>query len=109
MFAAFNYTPQSVAALGEPFMSMRIVGEVVNQEVSEAMARTLGVAPPQAGTAAGLAPAAAPVPMPSGSFVVGAAVAAGVVFVGMQARWYVLRRASRRAAFVQRRLKAGEA
>lgn len=43
VFSAYNYTSATVEALGESFMSSRIVGGVLNSEVAAAMGRTLGV------------------------------------------------------------------
>jgi hypothetical protein len=44
VFAAHNYTPETTAALGEAFMTARVVGRVPNLEVMAALARGQGVA-----------------------------------------------------------------
>lgn len=46
IFDAFNYTENTTAALGESFMSFRILGGVLNEEMAAAMARVVGEAWP---------------------------------------------------------------
>ena len=56
---AYNYTHATTAALGEPFMSARIVGEVLNPEVKAALDQMLGLTPAPTAKSGALPPAAA--------------------------------------------------
>jgi len=46
VFSAYNYSAATTKALGENFMSLHILGAVLNEEVAAALARTAGEAPP---------------------------------------------------------------
>jgi hypothetical protein len=50
VFSAFNYTSAATAAMGEPFMTARELGGVLNEEVAAAMARSLGAPWPPEGS-----------------------------------------------------------
>ena len=85
VFAAFNYTPSTVHALGQSaFMPSDVVGAVNNPEVQAALQRTLGLDVPAP------APLAAPRAAPSSAHVALAAAAALLCALA-----WGLRRASR--------------
>ena len=49
MFRSFNYTKETANALGEVFMSSRILGGILNRRVANAMSESLGVEWPPEG------------------------------------------------------------